>query len=141
MADGQEVMKMAIGDPIADLLTRIRNAVRNKSKTVTCLNSKVCRGILSAMQSEGYIDGFDVIDDGRQGQLKVRLRYGPGGEPVLHKLHRESKPGCRVYSGCEGLPQPLGGLGISIVSTSKGVLSDRKARQERVGGELLCVIE
>ncbi|MDX2117549.1 MAG: 30S ribosomal protein S8 [Planctomycetota bacterium] len=132
---------MAIGDPIADMLTRIRNAVRNKSKTVTCLNSKVCRGILAAMQSEGYIDGFDVIDDGRQGVLKVRLRYGPGGEPVLHKIERESKPGCRVYAGCDELPSPLGGLGISIVSTSRGVLSDRKARAERIGGELLCTIQ
>jgi small subunit ribosomal protein S8 len=132
---------MAIGDPIADMLTRIRNAVRNRSKTVTCLNSKVCRGIATVLRDEGYIDGFDVIDDGRQGQIRVRLKYGPAGEAVLHSLTRESKPGCRVYSGVEDLPRPLQGLGIAIVSTSKGVLSDRKARTERVGGELLCMVE
>jgi small subunit ribosomal protein S8 len=132
---------MAIGDPIADMLTRIRNGVRNRAKTVNCLNSKVCRGIAAVLRDEGYIEGFDVIEDGRQGQIRVRLRYGAKGEPVLHKLHRESKPGRRVYRGSEELPRPLQGLGIAIVSTSKGVLSDRKARTERVGGELLCVVE
>ena len=132
---------MAIGDPIADMLTRIRNAVRNRSKTVTCLNSKVCRGIATVLRDEGYIDGFDVIDDARQGQIRVRLKYGPAGEAILHSLKRESKPGCRVYSAVEDLPRPLQGLGIVIVSTSKGVISDRKARTERVGGELLCTVE
>lgn len=132
---------MAISDPIADMLTRIRNATRNKSKTVTCLNSKVCRGIAAVLQSEGYIDGFDVIEDGRQGQIKVRLKYGPRGEILINKIHRESKPGCRVYSSVEDLPKPVQGLGIAIVSTSRGVLSDRKAREDRVGGELLCVVE
>jgi small subunit ribosomal protein S8 len=132
---------MAIGDPIADMLTRIRNAVRNRSKTVTCLNSKVCRGIAAVLRDEGYIDGFDVIEDGRQGQVRIRLKYGPGGESVLHRLQRESKPGRRVYSAVDELPRPLQGLGIAIVSTSKGVLSDRKARTERVGGELLCTVE
>lgn len=132
---------MAIGDPIADMLTRIRNAVRNRSKTVTCINSKVCRGIADVLRDEGYIDGYDVVDDGRQGLVRVRLKYGPGGETVLNKLHRESKPGRRVYNSVEELPRPLQGLGIAIVSTSKGVLSDRKARTERVGGELLCTIE
>jgi small subunit ribosomal protein S8 len=132
---------MAIGDPIADMLTRIRNAVRNRSKTVTCLNSKVCRGIADVLRDEGYIEGYDVIEDGRQGLLRVRLKYGPAGETVLHKLRRESKPGRRVYRSVEELPRPLQGLGIAIVSTSKGVLSDRKARTERVGGELLCTIE
>jgi small subunit ribosomal protein S8 len=132
---------MAIGDPIADMLTRIRNAVRNRSKSVTCINSKVCRGIADVLRDEGYIDGYDVIDDGRQGQVRIRLKYGPGGESVLHLLKRESKPGRRVYSSVEELPRPLQGLGIAIVSTSRGVLSDRKARSERVGGELLCTIE
>jgi small subunit ribosomal protein S8 len=132
---------MAIGDPIADMLTRIRNAVRNRSKMVTCINSKVCRGIADVLRDEGYIDGYDVIEDGRQGQIRVRLKYGPAGETVLHKLHRESKPGRRVYNSVDELPRPLQGLGIAIVSTSKGVLSDRKARTERVGGELLCTIE
>ena len=132
---------MSIGDPIADMLTRIRNAVRNRSKTVSCLNSKVCRGIAGVLREEGYIDAYDVIEDGRQGQLRIKLRYSAGGEPVLHLLKRESKPGRRVYSGVETLPKPMQGLGIAIVSTSRGVMSDRKARQERVGGELLCVIE
>jgi small subunit ribosomal protein S8 len=132
---------MSIGDPIADMLTRIRNAVRNKSKTVVCVRNKVCVGIATVLRDEGYVDGFDLIDDGRQGQIRIRLKYGSGGESVLHKLSRESKPGCRQYSGVEGLPRPLQGLGIAIVSTSKGVLSDRKAREERVGGELLCTIE
>lgn len=132
---------MAIGDPIADMLTRIRNALRNRAKDVTCLNSKVCRGIAEVLQDEGYINGFDVIDDGRSGLIKIRLRYGDGGDPVLHALKRESKPGCRVYRGVEELPKPVQGLGIAIVSTSKGVLSDRKARTERVGGELLCTVE
>lgn len=132
---------MAIGDPIADMLTRMRNALRNRQKTVNCLNNKVCRGIATVLQDEGFIDGFDVIDDGRNGIIRVRFRYGPGGEQILHSLSRQSKPGRRVYAGVDELPRPLQGLGIAIVSTPKGVLSDRKARQERVGGELLCTIE
>ncbi len=132
---------MSIGDPIADMLTRIRNAVRNKSKTVNCANSKVCRGIAAVLRDEGFIDGFDLVEDSRAGLIRVRLKYGAGGEAVVHKLHRDSKPGCRVYKGVEELPRPLQGLGIAIISTSKGVLSDRKARTERVGGELLCTVE
>ena len=132
---------MAISDPIADMLTRIRNAVRNRAKTVTCLNSKVCRGIAQVLQDEGFIDGFEVVEDGRQGLIRVKLKYGPKGEALLHRLTRESKPGRRVYTGVEDLPRPLQGMGIAIVSTSRGVVSDRKARQERVGGELLCTIE
>jgi small subunit ribosomal protein S8 len=132
---------MAIGDPIADMLTRIRNALRNKAKTVTCFNNKVCRGIATVLKDEGYIDGFDLVEDVRSGLLRVKLKYGMGGEPLLHRLTRESKPGCRVYTGVEDLPKPLQGLGIAIVSTSQGVLSDRKAREARVGGELLCIIE
>jgi small subunit ribosomal protein S8 len=132
---------MALTDPIADMLTRIRNALRNRSKTVSCLNSKVCRGIADVLRDEGYIEGYDVIDDGRQGIIKIRLKYGPRGEILIHRLHRESKPGRRLYNKVEELPKPLQGLGIAIVSTSRGVLSDRKARTERVGGELLCTIE
>lgn len=132
---------MAIGDPIADMLTRIRNAVRNRARQTTCLNSKVCRGIAAVLQDEGYIDAYEVVEDGRQGQIKVKLRYGPKGEAVLHKLTRQSKPGQRVYRGAQHLPTPLQGMGIAIVSTSRGVMSDRKARTENVGGELLCTIE
>jgi small subunit ribosomal protein S8 len=132
---------MAIGDPIADMLTRIRNGLRNRAKTVNVINSKVVRGIADVLRDEGYIEAYDRVEDGRQGQLRIRLRYGPAGETVLHRLTRESKPGRRVYRAADELPRPLQGLGICIVSTSRGVLSDRKARQDRVGGELLCTIE
>lgn len=132
---------MALSDTIADMLTRIRNAARNKAKRVECRNSKVCAGIAQVLKDEGYIADFAVIDDGRQGVLRIDLKYGPLGESLFTSIVRESKPGCRVYSGVEDLPRPLAGLGISIVSTSKGVLSDRQARKERVGGELLCTIE
>jgi len=132
---------MFVNDPISDMLTRIRNALRNKAKSVECLNSRVCRGIADVLRDEGYIDGYDVKHDGRAGRLLLKLRYGPRGEKVLNSLKRQSKPGCRVYRGVEELPRPLQGLGIAIVSTSKGVMSDRKARTEKVGGELLCVVD
>lgn len=132
---------MAMSDPIADMLTRIRNAVRNRAKTVIVLNSKVNRGIASVLQSEGYIGSFDTIEDGHQGQIRVQLKYGPAGEPVISRLTRASKPGCRRYMGVEELPRPVQGLGIAVVSTSMGVLSDRRCRTERVGGELLCTVE
>ncbi len=132
---------MAINDPIADMLTRIRNAARNKAKTVVCLRTKVCVGICEVLKTEGYIDSFETVEDGRQGKIKVKLKYGPRGEVILNSLTRESKPGRRVYRGSEDLPRPLQGLGICIVSTSHGVMSDRKARVDRVGGELLCIVE
>ena len=132
---------MSLTDPIADMLTRIRNAARLRSKTVNCMNSKVCRGIAEVMREEGYIDGFDVIEDGRQGQIRLKLRYGPAGETILHTIRRESTPGRRLYRGVDDLPRPLQGLGIAIISTSRGVMSDRKCRRERVGGEILCTIE
>ena len=132
---------MALNDCISDMLTRIRNATRNKSKTVNCLNSRVCRGIADVLRDEGYIVGYDVIEDGRQGQIRVRLKYGPRGEVLINKIELQSKPGRRQYSGVEALPRPIQGLGIAIVSTSKGVLSDRKCRAERIGGELLAVVE
>jgi small subunit ribosomal protein S8 len=132
---------MSLNDPIADMLTRIRNATRNRSKTVTCLNSKVCRGIADVLRAEGFIETFDVVEDGRQGKIKVKLRYGPRGETVLHTLRRESSPGRRVYSTLADLPRPLQGLGICIVSTSRGVMSDRKCRTEGVGGELLAMVD
>jgi small subunit ribosomal protein S8 len=132
---------MALTDTISDMLTRIRNATRNKSKTVNCLNSRVCRGIADVLRDEGYITSYDVIEDGRQGQIRVKLKYGPRGEVLINKIERQSKPGRRVYSGVEELPRPIQGMGIAIISTSKGVLSDRKCRQERIGGELLAVVE
>ena len=132
---------MALSDTIADMLTRIRNAVRNHSKKVDCNNSKICKGIANVLKDEGYIGDYDVIDDGKQGILRVHLRYGPLGEPTFTVLKRESKPGCRRYVKVADIPRPMAGMGIAIVSTPRGVLSDRKARQEHVGGELICTVE
>ena len=132
---------MALSDPIADMLTRIRNAVRNRAKTVLVMNSKVNRGIIDVLLREGYITGSEPVDDGRQGQIRVQLKYSNTGEPLIHTVKRESKPGCRVYMGVEDLPRPMQGLGIAIVSTSQGVMSDRMCRDERVGGEMLCTVD
>ena len=132
---------MSFSDTIADMLTRIRNAARNNADRVDCRNSKVCAGIAAVLKDEGYINGFGVIDDGRQGILRIELKYGPQGQQLINRIQRESKPGRRVYAGVAELPRPLAGLGIAIVSTPKGVLSDRQARNEHVGGELLCTVE
>lgn len=132
---------MSVNDPISDMLTRIRNGLRNRSRRVDCLNSKVCRGVAQVLKDEGYVEGFEVIDDGRQGTLRVSLRYGTAGEPLIASLTRVSKPGRRVYSRVEDLPRPLQGMGIAVVSTSQGVMSDRKCRTQRVGGELLAVVQ
>ena len=132
---------MAYTDTISDMLTRIRNAARNHRETVDCRHSKVCRGIAKVLQEEGYISGFDVIEDGKQGILRLGLKYDNRGEQIFHVLKRASKPGCRVYVKAAELPRPLAGLGIAIVSTPMGVLSDRQAREQRVGGELLCTVE
>ncbi|MEM9294359.1 MAG: 30S ribosomal protein S8 [Planctomycetota bacterium] len=132
---------MSLSDPIADMLTRIRNAVRNQAEQVRVLNSKVCRGIAQVLQDEGYIQGYDVVEDGRQGLIRIDLKYGPRGEQVIHVIKRESKPGRRVYTKVRDLPRPLGGLGICILTTPRGVLSDRRCRQENLGGELLCTVE
>jgi small subunit ribosomal protein S8 len=127
-------------DPIADMLTRIRNANRVGRRFVQIPKSKICTGIASVLKDEGYIDDFDVIEDLRQGQIRIRLKYSMTGEKIIHVIDRASKPGCRVYRGVEALPKVLNGMGISIVSTSKGVMSDRKARENNVGGELLCTV-
>jgi small subunit ribosomal protein S8 len=132
---------MSLTDTIADMLTRVRNAARNRSDEVKCLNSKVCQGIARVLKDEGYIQDFSVLEDGRQGVLRIKLRYGNQGEPTFSSLQRRSSPGCRVYVGVGDLPRPMAGMGISILSTPKGVMSDRQCRQEHVGGELLCVVE
>ncbi|QYU66003.1 30S ribosomal protein S8 [Leptolyngbya sp. 15MV] len=132
---------MAVSDPIGDMLARIRNATRNKNKTVNCLNSRVCRGVADVLRDEGYIVGYDVIDDGRQGLIRVKLKYGPRGEILFTRMDRQSKPGRRIYSGVDDLPRPMQGLGIAIVSTSRGVMSDRRARESKLGGELLAIVE
>ena len=127
-------------DPIADMLTRIRNANRVGRRFVQVPKSKICTGIAQVLKDEGYIDSFDVIDDDRQGQIRIKLKYTNTGQKVIHVIDRESKPGCRVYRGVDGLPKVLNGMGIAVVSTSKGVMSDRKAREANVGGELLCTV-
>ena len=132
---------MAVNDPIADMLTRIRNATRNQQERVNCLSSKVCQGIARVLKDEGYINDFDVIDDGKQGVLRIDLKYGDRGEHVIHTIKRVSKPSRRIYSKTGDLPRPLSGLGMAIVSTSHGILSDRQAREQRIGGELLCTVD
>jgi small subunit ribosomal protein S8 len=127
-------------DPIADMLTRIRNANRVGRRMVLIPKSKICVGIAQVLKDEGYIEEFDVVDDERQGQIRVKLKYSNTGEKVIHVIDRESKPGCRVYRGVESLPKVLNGMGIVVISTSKGVMSDRKAREANVGGELLCTV-
>jgi small subunit ribosomal protein S8 len=127
-------------DPIADMLTRIRNANRVGRRLVLIPKSKICTGIAQVLKDEGYIDEYDLLDDGKQGQLRVKLKYSMTGEKVIHAIDRYSKPGCRVYSKVEELPNVLNGMGIAVVSTSKGVMSDRKAREQNVGGELLCTV-
>ena len=127
-------------DPIADMLTRIRNAVRTKAREVKIPASNVKVSIAEVLKQEGYILGYDRIEDTRQGILRIQLKYGPLGEPVINELKRVSKTGCREYRGVEKLPKVLNGLGIAIVSTSQGMLSDRQCRQRRLGGELVCTV-
>ncbi len=127
-------------DPIADMLTRVRNAARVRRPEVLIPSSKIKVGIARVLKEEGYINGFDVIEDTHQGKLRVQLKYGDRGEDVIHQLIRESKVGCRVYRKVTDLPKVLDGLGIAIVSTSQGVLSDRTCRERGVGGELLCTV-
>ena len=128
-------------DPIADMLTRIRNANRVGRRLVMIPKSKICSGIAQVLKDEGYIEQFDSIDDAtKQGSLRVKLKYTLTGEKVIHTIDRFSKPGCRVYRGVGELPNVLRGMGICVVSTSKGVMSDRRAREANVGGELLCTV-
>ena len=131
---------MSLSDPIADMLTRIRNALRINESQVNIKASKICEGIASVLRKEGYIEDFDRIDDGKQGILRVTLKYDENNQPVISEITRTSRPGKRVYSSVEELPHVLGGLGIAIVSTSKGVMSDRSCRQANVGGEMLCTV-
>ncbi len=127
-------------DPIADMLTRIRNANRVGRRMVLINKSKICVGIAEVLKDEGYIEQFDVIDDGHQGQIRVKLKYSMAGDKVIHTLDRASKPGRRLYNKVTELPRVLNGMGIAVVSTSRGVMSDRKARENNVGGELLCTV-
>ena len=131
---------MQITDPIADMLTRIRNAGCARHDTVDIPNSKMKKAISEILLEEGYIKSFQLIDDGTQGVIRITLKYGAGKEKVISGLRRVSKPGLRVYAGADELPKVLRGLGIAIVSTSKGVMTDKKAREAHVGGEVLAFI-
>jgi small subunit ribosomal protein S8 len=131
---------MSLSDPIADMLTRIRNALRVRHEVVNVRASQIGEGIARVLKEEGYIEDYKRIDDARQGLLRIYLRYGLDDEQVITEIKRVSKPGHRVYSGVEQLPRPLDGLGVAIVSTSRGVFSDRQCRRENVGGEVLCTV-
>ena len=127
-------------DPIADMLTRIGNGLRAKKRQVKIPSSGVKIGLATVLKEEGYIEDFDVIEDAKQGILRITLKYTANGEPIINALRRESKPGRRIYKAVTEMPQVLNGLGVAIVSTSRGVLSDRRCREMRVGGELLCTV-
>jgi small subunit ribosomal protein S8 len=131
---------MSLSDPIADMLTRIRNAVRINKNEVNIKASNICEGIAAVLKKEGYIEDFDRIDDGRQGILRVTLKYDQDGQAIINEVKRISKPGCRIYSSVDELPHVLAGMGIAIVSTSSGVMSDRSCREANVGGEILCTV-
>jgi small subunit ribosomal protein S8 len=131
---------MSLNDPISDMLTRIRNGVRVRKSEVRIKASNTCEGIARVLKAEGYITDYDRIDDGKQGFLRVVLKYSQEGVSVISEIKRSSKPGRRLYSTVKDLPDVLGGLGITIVSTSKGVMSDRNCRQENIGGELICTV-
>jgi len=131
---------MSQQDLTADMLTRIRNAVRNHAKDVVCLDNRLNRGVAQVLQDEGYIDGWDSEQVGARTHLRLMLKYGPRGEDIIREIRRVSKPGCRVYAGVSDIPRPMQGLGTAIVSTSSGVMSDRRARAERVGGEVVAIV-
>ena len=131
---------MHITDPSADMLTRIRNANNAKHDTVDVPASNMKKAIAQILLEEGYIKNFQLIDDGTQGVIRITLKYNAGKEKVLSGLRRVSKPGLRVYAGADELPRVLRGLGTAIVSTSKGVMTDKKAREAHVGGEVLAFV-
>ena len=131
---------MQISDVIADMLTRIRNANDAKHPTVDVPASNMKKAIAEILLNEGYIKSYSVIEDGKQGIIRITLKYAAGKQKVIHGLRRVSKPGLRIYSNAAEMPQVMNGLGIAIVSTSKGVMTDKKARQENVGGEVLAFI-
>ena len=128
-------------DPIADMLTRIRNSLRNNADSCSVPGSKIKVRVLDVLKREGYIEGYEVHSEGPRSVINVALKYGPEGEHVITNIQRYSKPGCRRYRSADELPKARGGLGISVVSTNQGVLSDRECREKRVGGEVLCTVE
>ena len=131
---------MQISDVIADMLTRIRNANDAKHETVDVPASNLKKSIAQILLEEGFIKNYQIVEDGKQGIIRVTLKYAAGKQKVIHGLRRVSKPGLRIYSNCEEMPKVMNGLGIAIVSTSKGVMTDKKARQANVGGEILAFV-
>ena len=131
---------MQISDVIADMLTRIRNANNAKHDTVDVPASNMKKSIAQILLDEGYIRGYQVVEDGKQGIIRITLKYVQGKQKVIHGIRRVSKPGLRIYSNCEDMPKVMNGLGIAIVSTSKGVMTDKKARLANVGGEVLAFV-
>ncbi len=128
-------------DTIADMLTRIRNASHARHKTVDVKNSRICEGIAKVLKEEGYIENYSVLDDGtRQGLIRITIKYTIDGSSLIRQADRVSKPGCRIYRSVKEFPRILNGMGISVLSTSRGVLSDRQARAQNIGGELLATI-
>ncbi len=131
---------MQVTDTIADMLTRIRNANSAKHDSVDIPASKMKKAIAQILVDEGYVKSFSVIDDGKQGLIRIQLKYGQNKSQVLQGLRRVSKPGLRIYSGVEDMPQVMRGLGIAIVSTSQGVMTDKQARKNHIGGEVLAFV-
>jgi small subunit ribosomal protein S8 len=131
---------MSMTDPIADMLTRIRNGQKARKVSVSMPASNAKEAVAAVLKSEGYISGYSNDGEGATKQLSVELKYFEG-VPVIERIERSSKPGLRIYRGKEGLPKVLGGLGVAIVSTSAGVMSDRQAREKGIGGEVLCVVQ
>ena len=131
---------MQISDVIADMLTRIRNANNAKHESVDVPASNMKKAIADILKEEGYIAGYQIVEDGKQGIIRITLKYGRGKQRVIQGLRRVSKPGLRIYSNCEDMPKVMNGLGIAIVSTSKGVMTDKKARKANVGGEILAFV-
>lgn len=131
---------MQISDVIADMLTRIRNAGDAKHETVDVPASNMKKAIADILVEEGYIKGYQIIEDGRQGIIRITLKYGKGKTKTIQGLRRVSKPGLRFYASCEDMPKVLGGLGIAIVSTSKGIVTDKKARELGIGGEVIAFV-
>ena len=131
---------MQISDVIADMLTRVRNASNARHETVAIPASNMKKAIADILLAEGYIKGVQVIEDGKQGMIRIALKYEAGKQKVIHGLRRVSKPGLRIYSNYEDMPKVMNGLGIAIVSTSKGIMTDKMARREKVGGEILAFV-
>jgi small subunit ribosomal protein S8 len=128
-------------DPIADMLTRMRNALVSGSQHCVVPGSRLKVAVLDALKREGFIQGYEVAADGPRSAVRIDFRFGPDGERVISSLARYSKPGCRRYRACKDLPKVRGGLGIAVVSTNQGVLSDRECRQRKVGGEVICTVD